>query len=186
MTIKPKDIALIALFAALTAVGALISIPIPISPVPITFQVLFVLLAGLILGKYRALLSQAAYIGLGVIGLPVFSKGASGLGTLFGPTGGYLIGFLIAAFVIGWISEIKIKWPVVINLVACVAGIIIIYALGSIQLMYVMKFSVNKTLLTGVVPFVPGELAKVVLALFVAMALEKTGMNVRQEIADSR
>ena len=99
---KTRDLAMVGLFAALTAIGAWISIPIP--PVPFTFQVLFVLLAGAVLGSARGGLSQIVYVLLGVIGLPVFAGGASGPGVLFGPTGGYIFGFIVAAFVVGALS----------------------------------------------------------------------------------
>jgi len=80
------------LFGALTAMGALISIP--LQPVPVTLQTLFLYLAGSLLGGGLGALSQTVYIMLGVIGLPVFSGGKAGLGVLMGPTGGYLVGFV--------------------------------------------------------------------------------------------
>jgi biotin transport system substrate-specific component len=91
----------ITLFAALTALGARVTIPLPFTPVPVTLQVLFPLLAGLLLGGKRGALSQAEYVAAGLAGLPIFAKGGSGLAYLFGPTGGYLLGFIAAAFVVG-------------------------------------------------------------------------------------
>jgi biotin transport system substrate-specific component len=87
------------MFGSLTAIGAYIMIPLP--PVPITFQTLFLNLAGALLGGYLGALSQVVYILLGVIGLPVFAGGKAGLGVLLGPTGGYLFGFVLAALVVG-------------------------------------------------------------------------------------
>jgi len=106
-TIKSKTISysLASLFSTLTALGAYISIP--ISHVPITLQTFFVYLAGAILGSKLALLSQIIYILIGIIGFPVFAYGKAGFGVLIGPTGGYLIGFIIGAYIIGRMIEIK-------------------------------------------------------------------------------
>lgn len=100
-TVFLREWALITLFAALTAIGARVAIPLPFTPVPVTLQVLFPLLAGLLLGSRRGALSQAEYVAAGLAGLPVFAKGGSGLAYLFGPTGGYLLGFIAAAFLVG-------------------------------------------------------------------------------------
>lgn len=93
-----------ALMATLTAVGAYIAIP--IGPVPIVLQNLFIMLAGLLLGGRWALISVGVYLLAGVVGLPVFAGGTGGIGKLVGPTGGYLLGFAAAAYWIGTISEI--------------------------------------------------------------------------------
>ena len=102
-----RGMAYASMFGALTAVGAYIMIPLP--PVPITLQTLFVNLAGALLGGYLGALSQVVYILLGVIGLPVFAGGKAGAGVLLGPTGGYLIGFVVGAFVIGKLTTIRKK-----------------------------------------------------------------------------
>jgi biotin transporter BioY len=95
------------MFGALTAIGALISIP--LQPVPVTLQTLFLYLAGSLLGGRVGALSQIIYVILGVIGLPVFSGGKAGLGVFLGPTGGYLLGFIAGAFVTGKIVEAREK-----------------------------------------------------------------------------
>ena len=100
-TVLLRELALITLFAALTALGARVAIPLPFTPVPVTLQVLFPLLAVLLLGSKRGALSQAEYVAAGLAGLPVFAKGGSGLAYFLGPTGGYLLGFIAAAFVVG-------------------------------------------------------------------------------------
>jgi len=101
-----RELALITLFAALTALGARVTIPLPFTPVPVTLQVLFPLLAGLLLGSKRGALSQVEYVAAGLAGLPVFAKEGSGLAYLFGPTGGYLLGFIAAAFLVGELAAI--------------------------------------------------------------------------------
>jgi biotin transport system substrate-specific component len=94
-----------AMFGAATAMGAYIMIPLP--PVPITLQTLFVVLAGALLGGRLGALSQVVYLLLGIIGLPVFHGGKGGLGILLGPTGGYLVGFIAAAYVVGKLIEVN-------------------------------------------------------------------------------
>lgn len=96
-----------ALFAALTAAVAWFKIPLPFTPVPITLQTLAVLLSGAMLGSYYGALSMMIYIGVGAIGLPVFAGGSSGIGVLLGPTGGYLLSYPVASFVIGKMLEKK-------------------------------------------------------------------------------
>lgn len=173
--LKPRDIALIALFTALTAVGAYIAIPLSVTPVPITFQVLFVLLSAIVLGKYRAMISQVAYVLLGVIGIPVFAKGTGGIGHLFGPTGGYFWGFIAAAFVVGWLAELnkskKFEW----YMAACFIGVIIIYAFGVPQLMFVAKYNIVAGLVQGVGYFIVFDILKIIVACYMALALQRTG-----------
>ena len=104
---KLKGMVFAALFAALTAAVAWFKIPLPFTPVPITLQTLVVLLSGAMLGAYYGSLSMIIYLILGAIGLPVFAGGASGIGVLFGPTGGYLFSYPVATFVIGKLLEKK-------------------------------------------------------------------------------
>ncbi|MEA1944134.1 MAG: biotin transporter BioY, partial [Euryarchaeota archaeon] len=159
------------LFAALTAIGAFIKIPIPVSPVPITLQVFFVLLAGLILGSRWAGTGMAVYIILGIIGFPVFSGGSSGIGVMLGPTGGYLIGFVPAAFVTGLIAEtFGRSMPVKIG--AMIAGLSIIYLLGIIQLSIVADLSIRESVVIGVLPFLIGDSIKLIAALIVSKRIE--------------
>ncbi len=158
-----------AMFGALTAIGAFIIIP--LQPVPISLQSLFCGLAGVFLGARTGALSQVVYILLGVIGLPVFAGGKAGLGTLFGPTGGYLIGFIAAAFVIGKMVEHRREAGVVWIGAALLVGNLVIYILGSIQLSLVANLSIIKSILVGVVPFLPGDLLKMAAAALLGIKL---------------
>ncbi len=153
------------MFGALTAIGAYIIIPLP--PVPITLQTLFLNLAGALLGGYLGALSQVVYILLGVIGLPVFAGGKAGLGVLIGPTGGYLFGFVAAAFVVGKLIALRKKPGLVWTVVSMVAGMVIIYSLGVFQLTLVAKLSVEKAITVGALPFLPGDAVKIVLAALI-------------------
>lgn len=172
MKLKTDGMILCALFAALTGVGGLIAIPLPFTPVPITLQTFFTFLAGAILGKYLGALSQLVYILLGVVGLPVFAKGSSGIGAILGPTGGYLLGFIPAAFLIGWILEGREKPPFVLIFLAMMVGLLAIYIPGVGWLMWVAKMSLVKALILGALPFLPGDAVKIVLgALIVKRAM---------------
>jgi len=150
------------MFGALTAIGAYIIIPLP--PVPITLQTLFLNLAGALLGGYLGALSQVVYILLGVIGLPVFAGGKAGLGVLFGPTGGYLFGFVLAAFVVGKLIAVRKNPGLVWVVASMLAGMVIIYVLGILQLTLVAKLSIEKAVIVGALPFIPGDIVKIVLA----------------------
>jgi len=150
------------MFGALTAVGAYIMIPLP--PVPITMQTLFVSLAGALLGGYLGALSQVVYILLGVIGLPVFAGGKAGFGVLIGPTGGYLIGFVVGAFIIGKLTSLRREPGLLWLMGAMAAGISIVYTLGIIQLMIVAKLSFVKAISVGLLPPLPGDIIKIVIA----------------------
>ena len=104
---KLKGMIFASLFAALTAAVAWFKIPLPFTPVPITLQTLMVLLSGAMLGSYYGAVAMIIYLALGAIGLPVFAGGSSGVGSLLGPTGGYLFSYPLAAFVIGKMIEKK-------------------------------------------------------------------------------
>lgn len=104
---KQKAMIFAALFASLTAAVSFFKIPLPFTPVPVTLQTLMVLLSGAMLGSSYGALAMIVYLILGIIGLPVFSGGTSGFGVIAGPTGGYLLSYPFAAFVIGWIIQTK-------------------------------------------------------------------------------
>lgn len=158
-----------ALFGALTAAGSFLAIP--LQPVPITLQTLFTGLAGVLLGGATGALSQIVYVLLGLIGLPVFAGGRAGIGTLFGPSGGYLIGFVVGAYVIGRIAEIKPNAGWAWIAMALVAGNVVIYTLGTVQLALVAHFSWLKAVLVGVVPFLIGDALKLGAATWLALKL---------------
>lgn len=153
------------MFGALTALGAYLMIPLP--PVPVTMQTLFVILAGALLGGYLGALSQVVYILLGVIGLPVFSGGKAGFGVLIGPTGGYLIGFVVGALVIGKLTSLKRDPGLLWLMGSMLAGVAIIYTLGIAQLMLVAKLDFIKAISVGLLPPLPGDIIKIVVAAFI-------------------
>jgi biotin transport system substrate-specific component len=165
-----RQMTLVSLFAALTAAGAFISIP--LYPVPITLQNLFTLLAGMTLGSILGGSSQIIYVLLGIIGLPVFADFKAGIGVLFGPTGGYLFGFIIASYIIGKIIELKKEKDIFYYFLAGGIGIIIIYISGITQLSLVTGIGIKKALMVGVFPFLPGDILKIIAASFIASKLK--------------
>lgn len=169
---KTKSMILVALFAAITSVLALLpAIPLPFSPVPITFQVLGVFLAGAILGPRLGFLSQLVYLLLGSIGLPVFAGGSAGFSVILGPTGGYLIGFPIAAFICGLLityGEQKKLDSKLAYITALIAGILAIYVIGTIQLSVVLGMPLSKAFLVGSLPYIPLDAFKIIIAFAIA------------------
>lgn len=148
-------------FAGLTTVGA--TIEIPLKPVPITMQTLFVMLAGASIGRGWGSLSQWLYVGLGVAGLPLFAGGASGWAILGGPTGGYLIAFLIAPWVIGTMLRRSESWSW--QLFSFAVGNVLILTLGVLHLTLFYTHDVLQALTVGALPFLPGAVFKIAAAL---------------------
>ena len=109
---------------------------------------------------------------LGVIGLPVFSGGKAGLGVFLGPTGGYLLGFIAGAFVTGKIVEAREKPGLVWIVLAMLAGTVVVYTLGVLQLVLLGKLSVEKAAAAGVLPFLPGDALKIAAASVIVMKVK--------------
>ena len=166
-----RGMAYSAMFGAVTAVGAYIVIPLPL--VPITLQTFFVSLSPALLGGALGAMSQIIYVLIGVIGLPVFAGGKAGFGVLIGPTGGYLTGFIVGAYVIGKLIELKKKPGFLWMVSAMVIGHIALYALGVAQLMLVAKLSLGKAVAVGVIPTLPGGVIKILAAAFIAGKLRE-------------
>ncbi|MHB0915752.1 MAG: biotin transporter BioY [Thermoleophilia bacterium] len=168
-----SSLTLVAMFAALTSVGAWIAFPLPFSPVPVAFANLFVLLAGVILGKWLGALSQVVYIMLGVIGIPVFAQFTAGPEVLVGPTGGYLVGYVLAAFVAGALVEhLPRSFPELARVpVSLVAGGLAIYLTGLPWLASYLDISFPAALVAGFYPYLPGDALKVVLATMLSASL---------------
>jgi biotin transport system substrate-specific component len=165
---KLRWMVLASLMAALTAVGAYIHVP--IGPVPIVLSTLFVLLSGLLLGSRWGLASMALYLFVGAIGLPVFSGGRGGIAHFFGPTGGYLFGYLLAAWLTGFISE-RSRGFLFFEILGVAMGSLLIYGLGVPWLKMVTQMSWSKALLVGMVPFLIGDAVKASVALILARAV---------------
>ncbi|MCD6551319.1 biotin transporter BioY [Thermotoga sp.] len=167
-----KQLAKAGIFTALIVVGAWISIP--IGPVPFTLQVFFVFLTAYMLGKKYGTLSIATYVLLGAIGLPVFAGFKGGAQVLIGPTGGYLLGFILGGSVIGLLSEKRENF--IWYLVSGLAGLGTIYLLG----VFVLNFYVHdikKAVALGFTPFVWFDLLKLILAAIIGLRLKRLGVK---------
>ncbi|UCC93347.1 MAG: biotin transporter BioY [Thermoplasmata archaeon] len=150
-------------FACLTGLGAYLRVYTPLSPVPFTAQVFFVLLSGAVLGSRWGGASQMIYVLLGAVGVPWFAGGASGLEYVAGATGGYLVGFVLAAAFVGLMVERRTRD--VVNLVpVMVAGVLIIYAIGASWLAVVLGLSAAEAIALGVAPFLLLDVVKSILA----------------------
>jgi biotin transport system substrate-specific component len=158
-----RDAILVLLGALLVAGLAQIEIPLPFTPVPITGQTFGVLLVGAALGSKRGAASLISYLALGTIGLPFFAGGAHGLNILIGATGGYLIGFVVAAYVIGWLAEHGLERSVRTSLLPFLIGTVIIYGCGVAWLAIVLG-SLSKAIAAGLLPFLIGDSIKLIAA----------------------
>ena len=144
---ETKKIILTGLFASVVAILAQVSIPIPISPVPITVQLFGVFLAGALLGSKWGAAAMGIYLLLGAAGAPVFSAGRGGLHIIFGPTGGYLIGFVIGAYVLGRLIENKAEIGYLRLVSAMLVCLAIIYTVGATQLAFIAGFNLQQVLI---------------------------------------
>jgi biotin transport system substrate-specific component len=158
------------LLAALIAVGAYIAVPIPIVPVPIVLQNLFVLLSGLLLGSRWGLASMGIYLLAGSMGIPVFAGGKGGLAHFLGPTGGYLIGFAACAWLTGLISE-RFNRGLRTDITAVVAGSLAAYLFGVPWLKMMTGMEWTRACVLGMAPFLIGDVIKAAAAVMVARAV---------------
>ena len=157
----------VAVFIVLTFLGAYLRVYLPFTPIPVTLQTFFVLLSGAILGKKLGAISQAGYIVLGSLGLPIFAGATGGILYLLGPTGGYLIGFIAASYITGRMisvkKELSFKWIIL----AMLTGLSVIYLLGVSWLSFVTKIDFSEAFVLGVLPFIPGAVLKLLAAAFI-------------------
>ena len=159
----------VAFITVLTAAAAQISVPLPFTPVPFTFQPMVVLLGAMALGSRLGMTSQIVYLALGIAGLPVFAASptlSQGLGRLVGPTGGYLMAYPLAAFVAGWLAERGFDRRYVTSVAAMACGLAIVFASGVTWLgLYVQPGrGLGAALAAGFYPFILGDFVKLLLA----------------------
>ncbi len=156
-----RDLILIIAGSLLMALCA--QIVIPLQPVPITGQTFGVLLVGAVLGSKRGAAAMIAYLAEGALGLPFFAGGAHGLSIMTGATAGYLVGFIVAAYVIGLLAERGLERSVRTSIIPFLAGTIIIYAFG-VSWLAVVLGSFSKALTAGLLPFLAGDAIKLIAA----------------------
>ena len=168
-------ISLVALFAAISAAGAFIAIP--VGPIPIVLQNLFVLLAGLVLGPVMGGAAVVLYLLAGVLGLPVFAGGTAGIARFAGPTGGFLAGYLLAALTAGAIAgrpKAGAVTPLPRLIAAVTAGLLVVYVPGVTWLKISMNLDWTRALFMGFFPFAAGDLFKGIAAVLIAPRLRRT------------
>lgn len=177
---KTKSMVIIALMAAVTCILGPLSLAIPISPVPISLTNLAVYFTVYVLDRKRGTISYLLYLLIGLVGVPVFSAFTGGPGKLFGPTGGYLIGFIFMAYICGFFID---KWPskLYMHFIGMVLGTAVCYLFGTVWLAYQAGMGFYAALGAGVIPFIPGDLVKIVIALIagpvIRKQLRRAGLN---------
>ena len=157
----------VAFVTALTAIAAQVSLPLPFTPVPFTFQPMIVLLGGALLGSRLGMASQIAYLALGIAGLPVFAASPGlplGPARLLGPTAGYLLSYPVAAFTAGWLAERGFDRRYLTSVIAMACGLAVVFAGGVAWLSIVWARGLAGALAVGLVPFIAADSLK----LFVA------------------
>jgi biotin transport system substrate-specific component len=151
----------------LTIVAAQVSVPLPFTPVPFTLQPMVVLLGGAALGSRLGMSAQVLYLALGIAGLPVFAASPilpQGFGRLLGPTGGYLMSYPLAAFVAGYLAQRGLGRRYSTSVLAMSAGLAIIFTCGVLWLAFGAHVGLAGAVKTGLIPFIPADIIKVLLA----------------------
>ncbi len=175
-----KAIVFTALFAALIAACAFISIPVPGTPIPIVLQNMMVVLSGMLLGPILGTASTLLFIIAGILGLPVFSGGTGGFAKIMGPTGGFIIGYAIASLVAGLIlgrPRLDGKKHIARIIIAAVCGFVVMYIPGVLHFMNSLDKTFSETMALCVIPYIPGDLIKMVLCILISIPVRRTAAS---------
>lgn len=176
--IRTKQMVLIALMTAVTCVLGPLSIPLPFSPVPISLTNFAIFLAIFVLGMKNGTISFIIYLLLGAVGVPVFSSFRGGLQVLAGPTGGYLIGFIFLALIMGFALD-HFDRKLVPTIIGMIIGMAVCYAFGTVWLAKLLSLSFKEGLMMGVIPYLPGDAAKIIIAAIVGPKLYGATQKIR-------
>ena len=176
--IRTKQMVLIALMTAVTCVLGPLSIPLPFSPVPISLTNFAIFLAIFVLGMRSGTISFIIYLLLGAIGVPVFSSFRGGLQVLAGPTGGYLIGFIFLALIMGFALD-HFDRKLVPTIIGMIIGMAVCYAFGTVWLAKLLSLSFKEGLMMGVIPYLAGDAAKIIIAAIVGPKLYGATQKIR-------
>lgn len=168
--IKTATLALIGLMTAIICIMGPLSIPLPFNLVPISLTNLAIFFTIYILGMKKGTISYCIYLLIGFAGLPVFSGFTGGVGKLLGPTGGYLIGFIFLALISGYFID---KWGnnMWLGMTGMVLGEIVMYIFGTVWLAYQAHMNFGAALWAGVIPFIPGDVIKIVMTIMLALQI---------------
>ena len=176
--IRTKQMVLIALMTAVTCVLGPLSIPLPFSPGPISLTNFAIFLAIFVLGMKSGTISFIIYLLLGAVGVPVFSSFRGGFQVLAGPTGGYLIGFIFLALIMGFALD-HFDRKLVPTIIGMIIGMAVCYAFGTVWLAKLLSLSFKEGLMMGVIPYLPGDAAKIIIAAIVGPKLYGATQNIR-------
>lgn len=169
---KTLELTRLALLIAMNCVSAYIVIPLPFSLSPIVLQTLVVNLVAFLLSPKQAFITMFVYILIGLVGIPVFTGGSAGPAKIFGPTGGYIWGYLVAAVLIAWLKGNKYNFKRYAS-IGVGLGIPVIYLLGAIQLKLLTDMNWEVVFLIGVLPFIPLDIVKCIVAVILARPIGK-------------
>lgn len=170
LNLSIKEITQIGMCAALMAIFSQLSIPLPFTSVPVTLQILGLIVLAVIVGAKIATLSLIVFVILGAIGLPVFANFSGGFGVILGPTGGYIIGFIIMAFLIGYASSKQNK---ILLFIAAYIGVTIDLVLGTLYLKIVTGMNMKAALIAGLYPFILKDFIIVAIAVIIGLNVKK-------------
>ena len=175
---KTAEMTKMALMVAMNCVSAYIIIPLPFSLSPLALQPMIVTLTGYVLNAKQAFMTMLVYLLVGLAGVPVFTGGSAGPGKLFGPTGGYIIGFLVTAVFLAYFKGEKYNFKRY-ALLGCVIGIPLIYVFGVVQLKLITGMGWDKAIMTGALPFIPLDIVKCLAAAVIAGPINRIFANNR-------
>lgn len=176
--IRTKQMVLIALMTAVTCVLGPLSIPLPFSPVPISLTNFAIFLAIFVLGMKSGTISFIIYLLLGAVGVPVFSSFRGGFQVLAGATGGYLIGFIFLALIMGFALD-HFDRKLVPTIIGMIIGMAVCYAFGTVWLAKLLSLSFKEGLMMGVIPYLAGDAAKIIIAAIVGPKLYGATQKIR-------
>ena len=175
---KTAEMTKMALMVAMNCVSAYIIIPLPFSLSPLALQTMIVNLTGYVMNAKQAFMTMLVYLLVGLAGVPVFTGGSAGPGKLFGPTGGYIIGFLFTAVFLAYFRGEKYSFKRY-ALLGCVIGIPLIYVFGVVQLKLITGMGWDKAIMTGALPFIPLDIVKCLAAAVIAGPINRIFANNR-------
>lgn len=171
LNLSTKKITKIGMCAALMAIFSQFSIPLPFTTVPITLQIFGLVIISVIVGAQISTISISIFVFLGAIGLPVFSNFTGGFSAIIGPSGGYIIGFIFMAFLVGYASDSKNK---ILLFITSYIGLGIDYIIGIIQLRFVTGMGIQASLIAGVYPFIFKDLLITAVAILIGLKIKRS------------
>lgn len=173
ITSKQTNVLSLTTTAMMTAILCILApISVPIGEVPISLATFAVYIAAHLLGTKRSLMCVMLYLLLGMVGVPVFASWSAGFNVMAGPTGGYLLGYLLIAFFTGWFTKLG-KGRIPMILIGSILGTLGCYIIGTLWLGVQLSLSAKAALMAGVIPFIPGDLIKIVLSIGVTLPIKK-------------